>query len=58
MKANNFIISALCLSLGAMTLAGCQDKAAPAKEGAEQAPAAASPQENSAAPAAQLTKSQ
>lgn len=56
MKANNFIISALCLSLGAMTLAGCQDKAAPAKEGAEQAPAAASPQENSAAPAAATDK--
>ena len=56
MKANKFIISALCLSLGAMTLAGCQDKAAPAKEGAEQAPAAAAPQENAAAPAAATDK--
>ncbi|WP_435932411.1 phosphate ABC transporter substrate-binding protein PstS [Moraxella bovoculi] len=56
MKANKFIISALCLSLGAMTLAGCQDKAAPAKEGAEQAPAAAAPQENATAPAAAIDK--
>lgn len=56
MKANKFIISALCLSLGAMTLAGCQDKAAPAKEGAEQAPVAAAPQENAAAPAAATDK--
>lgn len=56
MKANKFIISALCLSLGAMTLAGCQDKEAPAKEGAEQAPAAAAPQENATAPAAAIDK--